>query len=70
MSAPIKTTITLTEAAQILGIGRTTAYAAAHAGTFPTKVIQIGSRWVVPTSPLLDLLGLDELPADDEPKVA
>lgn len=67
MSTPTKRTVTLGEAAELLGIGRTTAYSAARAGTFPTPVVQIGSRWVVPTKPLLELLGMEELPTDDEP---
>ena len=70
MSIPTSPTVTLVEAAQLLGIGRSTAYAAARAGEFPTRVIQVGSRYMVPTKPLLDLLGLEELPTDDEPKAA
>lgn len=55
-------TITIREAAQLLGISASGAYTAIRAGNFPTKVIQIGGRYVVPTAPLLELLGLDELP--------
>ncbi|ART20576.1 hypothetical protein CBE89_02975 [Corynebacterium striatum] len=55
-------TITIREAAQLLGISVSGAYTAIRAGSFPTKVIQIGGRYVVPTRPLLDLLGLDALP--------
>lgn len=58
------TSLTLAEAASILGIGRSTAYAAARNGTFPTKVIQIGGRYIVPTKPLLDLLGIEEIPEE------
>jgi len=58
------TSLTLAEAASILGIGRSTAYAAARNNTFPTKVIQIGGRYIVPTKPLLDLLGIEELPKE------
>lgn len=56
------TTLTLPEAAALLGISRSTAYHAAAADKFPVPVIRVGSRYVVPTKPLLDLLGLDKLP--------
>lgn len=59
----MKPTVSLTQAAALLGIGRSSAYAAAREGAFPTRVIKINGRYVVPTKPLLDLLGLDELPA-------
>lgn len=63
-------TITIGQAADLLGIGTSSAYAAVRTGKFPTKVIQIGGRYVIPTKPLLDLIGLDELPTDDEPEAA
>lgn len=63
-------TITVPVAAKLLDISASSAYAAARKGNFPTKVIQIGGRYVIPTKPLLDLIGLDELPTDDEPKAA
>lgn len=56
-------TITLKDAAKVLGIGLSTAYTAARNNEFPIPVIKIGGRIVVPTKPLLDLLGLEELPA-------
>ena len=55
-------TVTLSVAAQYLGIGRSTAYKTASNGTFPVRVIKSGSRYVVPIKPLLELLGEDELP--------
>ncbi|MHA2788847.1 helix-turn-helix transcriptional regulator [Corynebacterium sp. S7] len=58
----MKSTISVREAAKLLGISPSSAYKSVHAGTFPTQVIQIGQRYVVPTKPLLDLLDLDELP--------
>ncbi|WP_276687261.1 helix-turn-helix transcriptional regulator [Corynebacterium casei] len=64
---PYPPTIGIRQAAELLGIGSSSAYAAARKGNFPTKVIHIGGRYVVPTKPLLELLGLDELPTDDEP---
>lgn len=66
MSSP---TVTLIQAAKLLGIGRSTAYAAVRSNEFPTPVIKIGGRYVIPTKPLLDLLNLEELP-DSEAKVA
>jgi excisionase family DNA binding protein len=48
-------TITVTDAADILGISRRSAYRAAAAGQIP--VIKIGRRLLVPTARLLTLLG-------------
>jgi Helix-turn-helix domain len=48
----------LQTAASILGIGRGTAYDMARRGRFPTSVLRIGSRYVVPVAPLLELLGV------------
>ncbi|WP_175934564.1 AlpA family transcriptional regulator [Corynebacterium sp. Marseille-P4321] len=56
-------TLNIAEAASLLGIGRSSAYEAARTGKFPTPVLKINGRYVVPTKPLLDALGLDELPA-------
>lgn len=47
-------TITVTEAAHLLGIGRNSAYAAANNGQLPT--IRIGSRLLVPWAALQDML--------------
>jgi predicted DNA-binding transcriptional regulator AlpA len=47
-------------AASVIGIPRSTAYAAIKAGAFPAPVIQVSARrWVVPTAHLVKLLGLD-----------
>lgn len=56
-------TVSIPVAANLLGIGRSSAYEAARNGKFPTPVLKINGRYVVPTKPLLDALGLDELPA-------
>ena len=45
-------------AARILGIGRSTAYAAARDGTLPT--LRMSHRLLVPTAKLLALLGFDD----------
>lgn len=66
MTLPNSPTVSIRVAAELLGIGSSTAYAAARDGKFPTKIIRINGRYVVPTRPLLELLGL----TDDAPKVA
>ena len=47
----------LVTAAAALGIGKSSAYTAAN-GTFPCRVIRVGSRYVVPTAGLKAVLGL------------
>jgi excisionase family DNA binding protein len=49
-----RATITVEEAAELLGIGRTAAYQAAHRGQLPT--CRLGRRLLVPVPALLDLL--------------
>ena len=53
-------TWTITEAAQLLGISRATAYEAAHRGELPVRVI--GRRMLVPRIALLRLLEQDAPP--------
>lgn len=65
MVFPTTPTTSVQVAADLLGIGYSTAYAAVRAGTFPVKVVKIGGRYVVPTRPLLELLGLAN---DDTPQ--
>ena len=48
-------TITIEEAASLLGIGRTAAYEAARRGQLPTR--RLGRRLLVPVPALLDWLG-------------
>lgn len=50
-----RTTITVGEAATLLGIGRTAAYEAARRGQLPTR--RLGRRLVVPVPAFLDWLG-------------
>lgn len=47
-------TVSVPEAARILGIGRNTAYVAARRGDLPT--VRIGGRIVVPTHRLVEML--------------
>lgn len=53
-----KATYSISEVAQILGIGESSAYAAAKKDELPVPVIRIGGRYVIPRKPLDDLLGL------------
>lgn len=53
----VRTTVEV--AGSILGLSRTQAYGAIERGTFPVPVIRVGRRMVVPTAPILALLGLD-----------
>ena len=48
-------TLTVTEAAELLGVSRGTAYEAARSGDLPT--VKIGTRLLVPRARLLALLG-------------
>ncbi len=48
-------TISVEQAAQVLGLGRTAAYEAARRGEFPTR--RLGRRLVVPVPALLEWLG-------------
>jgi predicted DNA-binding transcriptional regulator AlpA len=56
--ASLPPTVDLRTAAQILGIGRTAAYALVRAGHWPTPVVRAGRLIRVPTAPLLQLLGI------------
>ncbi|CAB0663316.1 hypothetical protein FRC0191_01871 [Corynebacterium diphtheriae] len=59
----MKTTLSVPAAAQLLGISEGGAYKAIRAGQFPVPVLKIGrARYVVPVAPLLEALGLDQLP--------
>jgi hypothetical protein len=49
-------TTTVDTAASILGISRTKAYALAKTGDFPTRLVRVGRRYIVPIPALLDLL--------------
>ena len=50
--------VDIVTAAQVLGIGRTVAYELVRADRFPTPVIRVGHQIKIPTSYLLELLGL------------
>lgn len=44
--------LTVIEAAGVLGIGRTTAYALIREGAWPTPVVRLGKLIKIPASPL------------------
>jgi len=48
-------------AAEVLGVGRSSAYELVRAGDWPTPILRFGRLIRVPTAPLLALLGV-ELP--------
>ncbi len=57
-------TISITEAAALLGIGRNQAYQAAARGELP--VLRLGRRLLVPTAPLQRMLGLADVDQEHE----
>jgi predicted DNA-binding transcriptional regulator AlpA len=52
-------TVSITQAAQVLGISRAHAYALAKRDALGVRVLRLGSRWVVPTAELQRLLGAE-----------
>ena len=54
METPERKTMTVTEAAKVLGVSRNKAYQAARCGEIPT--IKIGSRILIPRAALERLL--------------
>jgi len=53
-----KLTITVTEAAELLGVGRDQAYAAVKSGDLPS--LKLGRRILIPVAPLLKTLGVED----------
>jgi excisionase family DNA binding protein len=53
-------TLTVEQAAEILGCGRTLAYELIRRGEFPSRVIRLGNRrYVIPAADLLRVIGID-----------
>jgi len=50
----------VTEAAELLGIHRETAYLQIAAGTFPVQAIRVGRQFKIPRAPLNKMLGIDD----------
>lgn len=57
-----RATISVSEAAALLGISRNSAYEAARTGQLPT--LRLGRRLLVPVPALLRMLGSEEDPDD------
>ena len=55
-SAELPGFLTVPEAAQILGIGRTLAYELIRADSWPTPIVRLGKLIKIPSGPLLDLI--------------
>jgi excisionase family DNA binding protein len=56
-SPPIRLTMSIAEAAELIGISRTTAYELAQSGEPPT--VRLGRRILVPVNQLAETLGTD-----------
>ena len=56
-SRSTRLTLSVAEAAELVGISRTTAYELAQSGELPT--IRLGRRILVPVNQLADVLGTD-----------
>lgn len=59
--------VDIVTAGRAVGIGRTTAYALARAGTFPCPVLRVGGSYRVATAELLSLLGIGHHPQGSTP---
>lgn len=64
MTLPTSPTISLREAAKLLGVGDSTMYAAAREGSLPFPILKVNSRYIVPAKPFLATLGIES----DNPK--
>lgn len=57
-------TLSVPDAAEVLGISRAHAYALAKRGELGVRVLPLGNRFVVPTAELRRLVGLEADPAE------
>lgn len=60
--APLPPMLTVPQAAQVLGIGRTLAYELVRTDAWPTPIIRAGKLIKIPTAPLLELLATGRVP--------
>ena len=51
--------LTVIQAARLLRIGRSSAYQAVKAGTWPTRIVRVGRSIRIPAAEVLALLGID-----------
>ena len=54
-------------AAEVLGVGRSSAYELVRTGQWPTPVLRLGRLVRVPSAPLLELIGCSPKAGDDRP---
>ena len=63
--------VDLATAGRALGIGRTKAFELAREGRFPVKVLQVGEKFRVPRTALLEALDIDPAAVvSDDPQPA
>jgi excisionase family DNA binding protein len=60
-----RSTCSVEEASVLLGVGRSTAYAAARDGSLP--VLRISKRLLVPTAKLLAMIGVEQTGQEPQP---
>jgi len=63
-------TLSITQAAVVLGLSDRTAYELARQGRFPVRVLRVGQQYRVPGADLRRLLGLPVEPVTDVAGVA
>ncbi|MEX5711982.1 hypothetical protein AB1484_27715 [Parafrankia sp. FMc6] len=61
-------TVDVETAGSVLGMGLWKARQLVRAGEFPVRVIRHGERYIIPSAPLLELLGVE--PADTDGRAA
>ncbi|MFC5188024.1 DNA-binding protein [Actinomadura harenae] len=59
--------VDLVTAGRALRIGRTKSYELARAEAFPCRVLRVGDSYLVPTSGILTVLGLDPNGFENDP---
>lgn len=65
LPAPLPPVLTVIQAAQVLGIGRTLAYELIRADSWPTPVLRAGRLIRIPSAPLLELISTGRLSSTD-----
>jgi hypothetical protein len=60
--------VDLVTAGRALGVGRTKSYELARTGRFPCPVLRVGRSYLVPTTGLLTLLGLNDTAGQPAPE--
>lgn len=58
-------TLDVVTAGALLGVGRTVAYRLVRQGRWPTHVVRVGRKIVIPTFPLLEFLGIQAYDGSD-----